>query len=384
MDVETGTDSELVLIGGCYEQIIFGYRIKKPGQNWNPEPDFTHHAHTASLTTVAINDCYVATGSKDETIQLYNMKKKIDQGSLLYHDGTITCLEFYGNTHLLSGAEDGLICVWDIKRWVCLKTIRAHKQHVRFLSCSDNARGALPRLSFYFYRTWNLIDGKSAFIKNINRNAHIVQWSPAGDNYIVISNNELDVYNLVTASIHGTIVCKTRISSVKFIMESIVAIAGDEEYVRLYNTNTKACLSEFKAHDTRVKVMHFFSVAQSHVLATASSDGYIKLWQIDIKKIQSCPVLLSKVNTSARLTCLAVWLSIPQSIAQRTEELVTQCEGDKSSIKLSKQKEVKFKEATLDGGKHPQKRKREILYKREKAVETKEKRKKRLQMNTSQ
>ncbi|GCC19182.1 hypothetical protein chiPu_0018252 [Chiloscyllium punctatum] len=370
MDVETGTDSELVLIGGCYEQIIFGYRIKKAGQNWNPEPDFTHHAHTASLTTVAINDCYVATGSKDETIQLYNMKKKIDQGSLLYHDGTITCLEFYGKTHLLSGAEDGLICVWDIKRWDCLKTIRAHKGHVSSLSVHPSGKLALSvgtdKTLRYVVTTWTN------------------QWSPAGDNYIVVSNNELDVYNLVTASIHGTIVCKTRISSVKFIMESIVAIAGDEEYVRLYNTNTKTCLSEFKAHDTRVKVMHFFSVAQSHVLATASSDGYIKLWQIDIKKIQSCPVLLSKVNTSARLTCLAVWLSIPQSIAQRTEEQVTQCEGDKSSIKLSKQKKVRLKEATLDGGKQPQKRKREILYKSEKAVETKEKRKKRLQMNTSQ
>ncbi|XP_020370491.1 p21-activated protein kinase-interacting protein 1-like [Rhincodon typus] len=384
MDVEVRTDSEVVLIGGCYEQIIFGYRIKRPGQNWNIEPDFTHHAHTASLTTVAINDCYVATGSKDETIQLYNMKKKIDQGSLLYHDGTITCLEFHGNTHLLSGAEDGLICVWDIKRWDCLKTIRAHKGHVSSLSVHPSGKLALSVGTDKTLRTWNLIDGKSAFIKNINQNAHIVQWSPSGDSYIVVSNNRLDVYNLMTASIHGTIVCKMRISSVKFITESIIAIAGDEEHVRLYNTITKTCLSEFKAHDIRVKVMHFFSMAQSHVLATASSDGYIKLWQIDIKKIQSCPLLLSEVNTSARLTCLAVWLSNPQSIGQGIEEQVTHCEGDESSNKCFKQEESKIEEATLGGDhKHPQKREGKILYKRKIAVETKERRKKKLEMNDS-
>lgn len=41
--------------------------------------------------------------------------------------GTITCLEFYGSSHLLSGGEDGLVCVWDTKKWQCLKSIRAHK-----------------------------------------------------------------------------------------------------------------------------------------------------------------------------------------------------------------------------------------------------------------
>lgn len=41
--------------------------------------------------------------------------------------GTITCLEFYGASHLLSGGEDGLLCVWNTKKWQCLKSIKAHK-----------------------------------------------------------------------------------------------------------------------------------------------------------------------------------------------------------------------------------------------------------------
>lgn len=41
--------------------------------------------------------------------------------------GTITCLEFYGSSHLLSGGEDGLLCVWNTKKWQCLKSIKAHK-----------------------------------------------------------------------------------------------------------------------------------------------------------------------------------------------------------------------------------------------------------------
>ncbi|XP_078097115.1 p21-activated protein kinase-interacting protein 1-like isoform X2 [Mustelus asterias] len=364
-------EAEVLLIAGCYEQIIFGYRVKRPEQSWNPEPDFTHHAHTASLTIVAVNDQYVATGSKDETIQLYNMKKKTDQGSLLYHTGTVTCLEFYGTTHLLSGAEDGIICVWDTKKWECLKSIPAHKGQVSSLSVHPSGKLALSVGTDKTLRTWNLIEGKPAFIKNIKQNAQIVQWSPSGNSYIVVSNNHLDIYTLKTASINGTIMCKKRISSLKFVTESIIAIAGDEEHVRLYDINSKKYLSEFKAHDVRVKTMHFFQVAQSNVLATASSDGYIKLWQIDIEKVQSQPLLLSEINTSARLTCLAVWLSNPESIGEEVEE------QEYAAISMPrKEMENKIQVAALDGVEYPKKRGREFWNKRKLAASRKVKRKK--------
>ena len=46
---------------------------------------------------------------------------------MTYVAGTITCLEFYGHTHLLSGSEDGSICIWGISSWDCLKVLRGHK-----------------------------------------------------------------------------------------------------------------------------------------------------------------------------------------------------------------------------------------------------------------
>lgn len=52
---------------------------------------------------------------------------RINFACLGFSTGTITCLKFYGNRHLISGAEDGLICVWDAKKWECLKSIKAHK-----------------------------------------------------------------------------------------------------------------------------------------------------------------------------------------------------------------------------------------------------------------
>lgn len=41
--------------------------------------------------------------------------------------GIIICLKFYGNRYLISGVEDGFICVWDVKKWECLKSIKVYK-----------------------------------------------------------------------------------------------------------------------------------------------------------------------------------------------------------------------------------------------------------------
>lgn len=54
-------------------------------------------------------------------------QNEVSSACLGFSTGTITCLKFHGNRHLISGAEDGLVCVWDAKKWECLKSIKAHK-----------------------------------------------------------------------------------------------------------------------------------------------------------------------------------------------------------------------------------------------------------------
>ncbi|KAM7379685.1 hypothetical protein PAMP_005219 [Pampus punctatissimus] len=265
----------LELVAGSYEQVAFGYRVKTDEKEWTSKPNFTHHAHTASISAVAASERFVVTGSKDETIQLYDMKKRIEHGALLQHDGTITCLEFYGSSHLLSGGEDGLICVWSTKKWECLKSIKAHKGHVTSLSVHPSGKLALSVGTDKTLRTWNLTNGRSAFIKNIKQNAHIVRWSPDGDKYVVVINDVVTLYDLETASVTGTLKNAKRISSIKFLNNSILAVAGDDETVKLCDVGKEK-------------------------------------WELE------SPTLLGEVNTTARLTCLAVWK--PSSVQQITKE----------------------------------------------------------------
>ncbi|NXI36376.1 PK1IP protein, partial [Galbula dea] len=327
------------LVAGCYEQVLFGFVVRL-GESWTVVPDFTHHAHSASLSAVAVNNRYVVTGSRDETIQIYDMKKKVEHGALLQHNGTITCLEFYGTAHLLSGAEDGHICIWNTKRWECLKSIKAHKGHVTSLSIHPSGKLALSVGTDKTLRTWNLVEGRSAFIKNLKQNAHIIKWSPDGERYVTVITNKVDIYKLDTASITGTITTEKRISSLRFITDSILAIAGDDEIVRFYNCDTQKCLCEFKAHENRIKDICSFEREGQHILVTASSDGYIKMWNLDLNKIEDGPSLLGEVSTKARLTCLAVWLDQDSAVKEDSAKaaVLPQAEEDKTSLIVRKTK----------------------------------------------
>uniref|UniRef100_W5N6G2 PAK1 interacting protein 1 n=1 Tax=Lepisosteus oculatus TaxID=7918 RepID=W5N6G2_LEPOC len=314
-------DPAVVLVAGCYEQITFGYRVETTKEMpFHVGYGNDHHAHSASLSVVATNEKFIATGSRDETICLYDMKKRTEHGALLHHDGTITCLEFYGSSHLLSGGEDGLICIWSTKKWECLQSIKAHKGQVSSFSVHPSGKLALSVGTDKTLRTWNLIDGRSAFIKNIKENAHIVLWSPAGDKYVVVADNKIDVYSLETATVTRAILNQKRISSVKFVTNSIVAVAGDEECLRLYDTDSGVCLSEFKAHENRVKALSSFTVDDRHILASASNDGYIKMWKLNLEQMKDPPVLLGEVNTTARLACLDVWQCSSQKRTLNREE----------------------------------------------------------------
>ncbi|GAB1298106.1 p21-activated protein kinase-interacting protein 1 [Apodemus speciosus] len=339
------------LVAGSYEQVLFGFTVHRgPARSghqetWTPVADFTHHGHTASLSAMASNSRYVVTGSKDETIHIYDMKRKVEHGALVHHTGTVTCLKFYGSRHLISGAEDGLICVWDAKKWECLKIMKAHRGHVTSLSIHPSGKLALSVGTDKTLRTWNLVEGRSAFIKNIKQNAHIVEWSPSGQKYIVVVLNKVDVYHLDTASVSGTITNGKRVSAVTFLSDSVLAVAGDEEVVRFFDCDSLMCLCEFRAHENRVKDMVSFKVPDHHVLVTASNDGFIKMWTLTRDK-KDPPSLLCEVNTGARLTCLAVWLDRATEEKASLPPVAEPCPDQPKTIK--KESSVTVEEETSE------------------------------------
>ena len=80
-----------------------------------------------SINAIAGNKNLLALGGFSEIIKLYDLNTKKEKGELLEHTGSITYLQFYETSFLISGSEDGLVIIWRVKDWVPLHKLKVKK-----------------------------------------------------------------------------------------------------------------------------------------------------------------------------------------------------------------------------------------------------------------
>ncbi|RHY34262.1 hypothetical protein DYB32_001065 [Aphanomyces invadans] len=130
------TDSTLQIVAGTYEGMLYGWEAstkdltgKKPRTAL--KMIYGYPAHTECIKALAMmmehDGKTLLTGGNDEMIKIYNVKKKVEVGILMQHKGAITCLEYYGKSHVLSGSADNTICIWRTSDWNCIHILGGHK-----------------------------------------------------------------------------------------------------------------------------------------------------------------------------------------------------------------------------------------------------------------
>lgn len=54
-------------------------------------------------------------GSADDTVKVYDVRKRTELGTLTQHTSAVNCVALYGRKYALSGGDDGTLCVWRCK-----------------------------------------------------------------------------------------------------------------------------------------------------------------------------------------------------------------------------------------------------------------------------
>ncbi|XP_041483792.1 p21-activated protein kinase-interacting protein 1-like [Lytechinus variegatus] len=311
----------LQVFAGCYERTTFGYDLlENEAEDGSPDfafkVRFTNNAHTGCIKALAASSRHLASGSTDEIINLYDLEENVELGSLLQHNGSVASLSFHEDGHMISSGEDGVICIWGTKTWECMKILKGHKDAINSVAVHPSGKLALSVSKDKTLRTWNLLKGRAAYTTNIKKVSDIVLWSPDGQLYAVITNDLVEIYDITTASVCCSCKSNVKILSACFLTDRVLVTAGEGEMISLLKVNEKKTklsqLTEFKAHEKRIKSLRCVNAKGSQSsqtekwLLSASSDGFLKIWCIDTEKITGCPVLLSEVNSKARLTCLAI------------------------------------------------------------------------------
>jgi protein MAK11 len=302
-------ENMLEIIVGSYEEFLLGYNLTKKKKTYQLVQTFTNHSHCASIRSVAVTSKYLASGSSDETIKLFNLKRRSEIGGLIEHSGTVNSLQFWKNSHLFSAGDDGKLCLFKTKGWECMRTLLGHKESITSLAVHPSGKLALTVSKDKHLRTWNLIKGRSAFITNLKTVAELVLWSPDGSLYAIASGNNVTVYKVETAGVINVIDFGKKVLAVSFVDNNRIAIGGEGENIEIHRADIRSVQCFFKAHSNRVKGLQCVkSLDEENCvwLVSASSDGFIKIWNLHLEKLDETPELVTQVNTTCRITCLVV------------------------------------------------------------------------------
>jgi len=313
--IEKAKGQELAqVIVGTYEEYLIGFSL-----NYDEETNklkfyqkFTNHAHNGSVKAIACsNNGLLVSGATDETCFLINLRKSQEIGNLIEHEGAITELQFYKNKFLMSSSEDNTILVWNMSTVNCDKKLKGHKQAVNSISVHPTGKLMLSVGRDKTVRTWNLIQGRLAFVTNLKESANLVRWSPNGQHFLLAYNKRIDIYDIQTCGIVNSIEIDAGIGCVQYAHEQDCLIVGKENgELSYYNSLSKdKAIYSFKAHDRRVKDFCILPVDQiklcSNALCTISSDGLLKLWNVNLAKQQH--ELITEHNINCRLNCITFY-----------------------------------------------------------------------------
>ncbi|XP_023703551.1 p21-activated protein kinase-interacting protein 1-like [Cryptotermes secundus] len=348
---------DVEIIVGTYEEFLLGYKtIKKEDAKCYLVQSFADHSHRASIRSVCANGKFLASGSADETIHVYDMNARKESGILVHHIGTVNCLSFSPNgSHLLSGGEDGSIAIFRTGSWQLEKVFaEAHKgEAVTLLSVHPSGKLALSVGTDATLRTWNLVKGRQAYATNLGKNrtgkgraVSCLLWSPDGSMYVIAVGTEVSVYDVHTAGIMHTFQLAKKVTCICFSQVTQLVVGDEGGGLSVHSISDREQLNTFDAHKHRVKSVSFISIKDKHFLASASSSGQIKLWNCKGGKLRE----ICHTNSDCRITCLLM-LEAPQSRQLNQKHIKEECmQTHSTDISAGSETRVRSKRLRKDGG----------------------------------
>jgi len=320
---------ELVIVTGSYEKAVFGYTLLKKGSDqqeansennengdddkafskagYKLQPLFVSMDHESCIKAIGAQDYMMASSSTDETMKLYDLKKKIEiatfsTGSIPKAEGVVSNICFYGGTHMLTSTEKGHITFWRTKDWQCLVTLQGHnKGPVLGLDIHPSGKLALSTGKDKSLFLWNLVKGKCAFQSKLEFAGEYLKFSPDGNHYVVGSAQDLHIYSTDSGNELRTINTKVVILCFTFVSDKIIAVGGEGNSIKFFDFEKSTLLHEFEAHQKRIKG---FTMIEDDKLVSISSDGFVKVWNVNPKNIKKVE-LIAEHSSTARLTVVA-------------------------------------------------------------------------------
>ncbi|KAG6918378.1 hypothetical protein DXG01_015030 [Tephrocybe rancida] len=240
------------IVAGSYEKLLYGLEgtishsstslSTTPKYTFSISPIFIFPAHVSCIKAVAASPeggKWLATGSADEIVKVWDLRRRKEIGGLMHHEGSITHLVFPSRSHLLSASEDGTLCLFRARDWSVLRALRGHKGRVNAVAVHPSGKVALSVGRDKTLRMWDLMRGKGSASTKLGKEGEIVRWSTDGSLFAVQSGSTIDIYTTNMDLIH-TIKHASRLHDVRFCKRvegegELLLAAAEDKLLSVYD-----------------------------------------------------------------------------------------------------------------------------------------------------
>ncbi|CAH1976250.1 unnamed protein product [Acanthoscelides obtectus] len=193
------------IVAGTYEEFLLGYIFDSTDLKLTQS--FATHNHTSSVRCVATAGQYVASGSADDRLMIYDMKKRKEHCMLTHHNATVNAVQFTANgSHILSGSQDGVLCILKTGNWKLEKVWdKAHKgDAIQDIAVHSSGKLALTLGQDYALRTWNLVKGRQAYAINLTtkskdfRSLEKIAFCDDGIKFLLYGGRYTEIWSIET------------------------------------------------------------------------------------------------------------------------------------------------------------------------------------------
>ncbi|KAF9454373.1 WD40 repeat-like protein [Macrolepiota fuliginosa MF-IS2] len=324
------------VVAGSYEKLLYGAEGKTTYSDddklqFHLKAIFAFPAHVSCIKAVAASPQggkWLATGSADEIIKVWDLRRRKEIGGLMHHEGSVTHLIFPSRSHLLSASEDGTLCLFRARDWAVLRALKGHKGRVNSMAVHPSGKVALSVGKDKALRMWDLMRGKGVASTKLGKEGEIVRWSVDGKYFVVQSGSTIDLYNTDMTLLH-TIQHPSRLHDVKFCQRvsgegEVLLVGAEDKKLSIYDisedsSHPPTIIAQMVGHGNRVKAVQTLRIAlppasgrtSTTIVTTVSSDGKIRVYDMysipaAFEKVTEIEPVAEYDTNGTRLTCVTV------------------------------------------------------------------------------